>query len=265
MRGMLADTLIPVLAKRAGSAGRVVRSRTLRTTGVAESALADLVSDLVAGMPDLSTAYLPGAAGVDLRLTTRASPPETADALLAHAGDRLRDRIGQAVYGEALADLAVVVVDLCRGHGLRVAVAESCTGGLLGARITAVPGSSAVFLGGIIAYANEVKTELLGVSHADLEQHGAVSEVVSRQMAAGARQRFGADIGIAITGVAGPDGGSSEKPVGTVWVALDVPDRTIAFVRRYPGDRAEIRERAAQAALDTARLMLVAVDQPRGP
>ena len=139
------------------------------TTAVAESALADLIGDLVAGMSELSVAYLPGAAGVDLRLTARGLEPAAADEVLASEGDRLRDRIGEPVYVEGSTDLASVVVDLCRAHDLRLAVAESCTGGLVGGRITAVPGSSAVFVGGVIAYANRVKTELLGVTESDLE------------------------------------------------------------------------------------------------
>ena len=264
MRGMLADTLLPLLLERAGSVGTVVRSRTLRTTGIAESALADRIADIVRDVAPLSVAYLPGAEGVDLRLTARDVDSNTADRMLGDAGDRLRERIGERVYGEGTADLAAVVVDACRNAGLRIAVGESCTGGLLGGRITAVPGSSAVFVGGVIAYDNSVKLELLGVNATALEADGAVSERVVRAMASGARARFGTDVGIAITGVAGPGGGTPAKPVGTVWVAADVQGSVSAFGRGYPGDRDEIRARSAQAALDVVRIALLAREGPRG-
>lgn len=264
MRGMLADTLIPLLVERAGSVSTVVRSRTLRTTGIAESALADRIADIVREIAPLSLAYLPGAEGVDLRLTGRDLEPDAADRLLGDAASRLRERIGQRVYGEGAADLARVVVDQCREHGLRIAVGESCTGGLLGGRITAVPGSSAVFMGGVIAYDNRVKVDLLGVSDDDLAAEGAVSERVVRQMAAGARARFGTEIGIAVTGIAGPGGGSPAKPVGTVWVAADVLGTVTAYGRGYPGDRDEIRARSAQAALDIVRVALAARATPDG-
>src|SRR5687768_4282849 len=151
MKGMLADTLLPLLLERAGGTERVVRSRTLRTTGIAESALADRIADIARDISPLSLAYLPGAEGVDVRLTARDVDSATADALLGRAGDRLRERVGDRVYGEGAADLASIVIEQARAARLRIAVGESCTGGLLGARITAVPGSSDVFVGGTIA------------------------------------------------------------------------------------------------------------------
>jgi nicotinamide-nucleotide amidase len=257
MRGMLADTVIPLLAPRVGDGGSVIRSRTLRTTGIAESALADQIGDIAATLSDLTLAYLPGGEGVDLRLTARRLAPAAADELLAAAAERLRMRIGSALYGEESADLAAVVIDLCRAHRATIAVGESCTGGLVGARLTAVPGSSAVFRGGVVAYADAVKTALLDVPAGEIAAHGAVSEPVARSMAAGARRRLGAEIGIGVTGIAGPGGGSEEKPVGTVWVAVDMVGSVTALVRRYPGDRDEIRRRAAQTALDMVRLALL--------
>jgi nicotinamide-nucleotide amidase len=149
-----------------------------------------------------------------------------------------------------------VVLTLCRAREVKLAVAESCTGGMLGARLTAIPGSSDVFVGGTIAYANEVKLRDLGVNLADLEQHGAVSEAVVRQMAVGAQRRFGAELALAITGVAGPGGGTEEKPVGLVWVCAALVDRVEARKIQSWGDRQEVRYRAAQAAMDLARRML---------
>ncbi len=256
MKGMLADTLMPLIVERAGAVTTVVRSRTLRTTGVAESALAERIADLVKDIAPLSLAYLPGAEGVDLRLTCRDEGPARADALLMQAGDRLRDRLGDRLYGEGATDLAAVVVEMCRARGVRIAVGESCTGGLVGARLTAIPGSSAVFVGGVIAYDDRVKVELLGVARDVIAAHGAVSEPVVRLMASGARARLGTDIGIAVSGIAGPGGGSPEKPVGTVWTAVDVQGTVKAMGRGYPGDREEIRARSAQTALDMVRSVL---------
>jgi nicotinamide-nucleotide amidase len=263
MKGMLADTLLPIIVERMGGITTVVRSRTLRTTGIAESALAEQIADIVAAIAPLSVAYLPGAEGVDLRLTSRDADPVTADRRLDEAGARLLERVGDRVYGEDNADLAAVVIAECRARGFRIAFGESCTGGLLGGRLTAVPGSSAVVIGGVVAYADHVKTNLLGVTPSDLATHGAVSEAVVRAMAIGARARFGTEIGIGVTGIAGPGGGTAEKPVGTVWTGVDVQGAVTVLGRGYPGDREEIRARAAQAALDLVRRALAATATPQ--
>ena len=262
MRAMLADQLVPRLAARlgvhsegAGSSSSVIASRTLRTTGIAESALADLLGTLGRSIDGLAPAFLPAVEGVDIRLTTTGTSGAEASERLARAIVKLRDVIGRYVYAEGGVDLAEVVLDECRARNVRIAVAESCTGGLLGARITAIPGASDVFLGGVLAYDNSVKTEMLGVDPSVLAGHGAVSEPVALAMAHGVRARLGSDIGISITGVAGPGGGTPEKPVGTVWIATD-GTTTRAVGLRLIGDRAEIRQRAAQAALDMLRRQL---------
>ncbi|HVX40741.1 MAG TPA: competence/damage-inducible protein A [Gemmatimonadaceae bacterium] len=257
MRGMLADTLLPLLRDRV-PADSVVRSLTLRTTGVGESLLADRIEAMTGGPLGVTLAYLPSIAGVDLRLTVREMPGDEADARLASAAARLRECVGDAIYGEGDADLAAVVLDLCRAGGMTVGVAESCTGGLLGARLTAIPGSSDVVRGGVIAYHNDLKRGLLGVDPTTLEEHGAVSEPVVRQMAAGARSAARATIGIAITGVAGPTGGTPEKPVGTVWIAADVNGEVETKLLKLWGDREEIRQRSAQWTMELLRQRLVA-------
>jgi nicotinamide-nucleotide amidase len=256
LRGMLGDTLLPLIRERSGAARRVVRSRTLRTTGVGESLIADRVATLSHGVGDVDVAYLPNAEGTDLRLTVRGAAPEEADRRLADSATRLHSVLDDAIYGEDDADLAAVVLDLCRTRSLTIAVAESCTGGLLGARLTAIPGSSDVVLGGAIAYANAVKTTLLGVPDAMLREHGAVSDPVVRAMASGARAATGARIGLAITGVAGPSGGTEEKPVGTVWIATDLDGEIDARRTRLIGDRSEVRLRATQATLEMLRRRL---------
>ena len=258
MRGMLADTLLPLVRERAGAGGQVIRSRTLRTTGLGESHIADLVAQIVGGLGKSGLAYLPNADGTDLRLTVRNLTAADADSVLAHAASQLQSVVGDAVYGEDGADLAAVVLDLCRARDVSIGVAESCTGGMLGARLTAIAGSSETMRGGVIAYDDAVKRSLLGVSPDLIREHGAVSEPVVRAMASGLRGVLGVGAALAITGVAGPGGGSADKPVGTVWIALDfrgdVQARRFAMV----GDRAEIRHRSAQAALEMLRRHLLA-------
>jgi nicotinamide-nucleotide amidase len=259
MKGMLADTLLPILRDRAAAAGAatVVRSLTLRTTGVAESLLADQIDPIKERLGSVSLAYLPGAEGVDLRLTIRGVSSDGADATLAEAASVLRERLGRSIYADGDRDLASVILDRCRERGHTIAVAESCTGGLLGARLTSISGSSDVVLGGVIAYSNDVKHNLLGVDERSLATHGAVSEAVVREMAEGARERVRASIGMAITGIAGPGGGTPEKPVGTVWIAAALPDGTRAVQLRLIGDREEIRRRATQSSLELVRRTLL--------
>jgi nicotinamide-nucleotide amidase len=258
MRGMLADTLLPLVKERLGAAVSVVRSRTLRTTGIGESHIADLVATIEGGVGDASLAYLPNADGTDLRLTVRGAGPAEADARLATGAERLRAVVGDAIYGEDDADLAAVVLELCRARGLTIGMAESCTGGMLGARLTAIPGSSDVVQGGVIAYSYDVKSSLLGVPAAMLNEHGAVSEPVVRAMAAGVREATGVNAALAITGIAGPGGGTVAKPVGTVWIALDLDGAVEARRFVMVGDRAEVRHRSAQAALEMLRRRLLA-------
>ena len=256
MRGMTDEVLLPLLMERGAGGDHVIRSRTLRTTGMAESVLQDRLTG-AAIADNVTLAYLPGVDGVDLRLTTAGSPA-AADRALDTSAATLRGRVGEWVYAEGSGDLAEVLLEACRVKRLRIAVAESCTGGLLGARLTEIAGSSDVFVGGVIAYANEVKVRELGVAQRDLDQHGAVSEPVVRQMAAGVRARFGVEVGLGISGVAGPGGGTAEKPVGLVWIAAAVGDRVEAKSFQSVGDRAAVRQRGAQAAMALARRMLAA-------
>jgi nicotinamide-nucleotide amidase len=260
MRGMTDDTLIPLLASRSPNRG-AIRSYTLRTVGVAESLLGDMLSGLQ--LPSgMSLAYLPAPEGVDLRLTVRGLPDRMADAALAQVGTAVRDTVGEAVYGEDDEDLAAVVLQLCREGNHTIAVAESCTGGLLGARLTAIPGSSDVVLGGIIAYHNDVKRDALGVSEQALRESGAVSDPVVCQMAEGVAKRLGATCALAITGVAGPGGGTPDKPVGTVWIALAHDGGVEARRFVLTGDREMIRDRSAKMALTMLRFHMLGKPLP---
>jgi nicotinamide-nucleotide amidase len=264
MRGMFAEEVLPRVASRAGAVtdaaaggAPVVLSRTLRTTGISESLLADRIRPIEGQLAGLSLAYLPSWPGVDLRLTSEGRPRAEADAVLDTAEAALRGVAGEHIYGAGADDLAAVVVADCLARGFTIAVAESCTGGLLGGRITAVPGASQVFLGGVIAYANEVKATHLGVGDDTLLRFGAVSEETAREMAQGVRARFRVDVAAAITGVAGPGGGTPEKPVGTVCVAVDIRGGVRSSRRVMVGDREEVRLRSTQWALDMIRRALV--------
>ncbi|MBI2614560.1 MAG: competence/damage-inducible protein A [Gemmatimonadetes bacterium] len=259
VRGLLEHEVGPrvqELVARLGGAPTVTLSRTLRTTGITESALADRIGPLEDRFAPVTLAYLPTVEGVDLRLTAWGLKRADAERVLGDAAEMLKPVLGEHCYGEDGCDLAAVVLARLERRGARLAVAESCTGGLLGGRITAVPGASRAFVGGVVAYTNDVKVSELGVPQALLEQHGAVSEPVVRAMAEEVTRRFGATAGLAVTGIAGPTGGTPEKPVGTVWLAAFLEGRCETALRRFPGDRQHIRQRSAQAALDLLRRML---------
>jgi len=257
MRGLLADEVLPRLRRRQdGGARRVVQSRTLRTTGIAESALAERIGPIEEEIAPLTLAYLPSPDGVDLRVTAWGLEETEAAARLGAAAERLRALAGEHWYGDDGADLAAVVLDSLRRGRHRLGIAESCTGGMVAARITGIPGASDTFIGAVVAYADVIKTAALKVPLEVLEAHGAVSEETVRAMAEGAQRVFAVDSGLAVTGIAGPGGGTPEKPVGTVWLAARVHTATRALKRVFPGDRDEIRRRSAQAALDLMRRVL---------
>jgi len=248
MRGMLADAVMPRLRARVPREPLVVASRTVRTTGIPESAIADRVAEVV--LPDgVGLAYLPSWEGVDLRVTIRGVPPDIAAARLASASASLAERVAKAVYSADGADVAAVALDAMRARGLTFAAGESCTGGLLAARVTAIAGASDVVLGGVVAYDNRVKVSVLGVSEETLAAHGAVSEAVAAEMAAGVRATTGASVGVGITGIAGPSGGTAAKPVGTVCWALNWAGGSAQWTAQFVGDRTEVQRRASQAAL----------------
>ncbi len=246
-RNLLEHEVLPRLTARHGTRRTV--SRMLRTTAIPESRLGELLGPLEESLRPVTLAYLPDQGGVDLRLTAWQLDPAGADAALDRAEAVVRDAAGRWIYAAGDADLADVVLAELRARGLTLATAESCTGGLLGGRITAIPGSSDVYHGGIVSYADEAKVALLGVDPSTLAAHGAVSEAVVREMAAGALQRLDADAAMAVTGIAGPDGGTEDKPVGTVWLGWALPGREEAARIGLAGDRGQVRERAVQAAL----------------
>ena len=257
MRNMWVETAEPWLRQNGGASSAFV-SRRLHFTGIGESDLAEQVGDLFDSVNPTVAPYA-ALGDVTLRLTASGSSPVQAEALLNPMEEQLLEHTGRFCYGRDDDTLAAVVLRLLGNSGQTLAVAESCTGGALGAALTAVAGSSAVFAGGVIAYSNAVKQQLLGVPEALLDQHGAVSEPVAKAMAEGLRSRLHCDWGIAISGVAGPGGGTVEKPVGMVCLALAWPEGCDAWVLRFGArrGRSAVQQLSVIRALDHLRLRLL--------
>lgn len=247
---MMEGTILPELASAAGAG--VVRSRVLRCAGIGESALAERVDDLFFGSANPTIAFLASSGEVRVRITAKATAVKEADALIEPVAEEVRRRLGDEVFTSEDESLEEVVVRLLRDAGKRLACAESITGGGVGARVTSVPGASEVFVGSAVVYTNEAKMGLLGVSREVLDGPGPVSEDCARQMAAGARRVFGADLGLALTGAAGPASHGGAPP-GLIWIALEGEDVAHARSFHVPGERDRVRRWAEQAALDLVR------------
>jgi nicotinamide-nucleotide amidase len=255
---MMEEQVLPrVAARREG--GGVVRARLLRTFGMGESNLDEMLRDVTTD--EVTVGFRTAFPDNYVRLVARGEDEAEADARLTRAHRLVRERLDPLVYGEGEQTLEDAVGVLLRRAGRSVAVAESCSGGLLAQRFTSVPGASDYFLGGVVAYANEAKTELLGVSRELLEEHGAVSEPVARAMAQGVRARLGADLGLSTTGISGPSGGSEEKPLGSVFVALDHSEGTEAGGFVFPFDRDRHRQITTSVCLDWVRRTLLGVER----
>ncbi|MCZ6569074.1 MAG: competence/damage-inducible protein A, partial [Deltaproteobacteria bacterium] len=230
LQRMTDEEILPRIRAKLGRGG-VVRALLLRTFGLGESTLDHELRDLARSDPDVTLGFRTQFPDNLVRVLVRAADEAEAEKKLRDVVDRIHSKLGELVLGEGERPLEEIVGELLRERHLTLAVAESCTGGLLTSRITDVPGSSQYLVEAVVSYADESKVRELGVSAADLKAHGAVSEPVAQQMAEGVRRRAGTDLGLATTGIAGPGGGSPEKPVGTVCVALSDAEGTV--VRRY--------------------------------
>ena len=261
MKELVSEQVVPIV-KRHFSLRSVVH-RTMITFGLAESAMALAIAPWEEALPGwLHLAYLPNARGIRLRLSAYDVDETSATAEIEARFAALREYIAPYMLGYEPSSVGSAVAALLRERGRTLAVAESCTGGSISARITALAGASEYYLGGVTSYSNEAKARLLGVSVPDIERFGAVSETVARQMAAGALERFGADYAVSTTGVAGPGGGTPEKPVGTVWMAIawrteKGETKTSARLMRFSELREQNIERAATHALNMLRLHLL--------
>ena len=244
----------PLLEAFTGKAARgtLVRRR-LRTFGLVESELDARLKDLYTAEKHTALGLQAGVYGVDISITVQGRHPESAESVARRLERTVRDRVGAYLYAAGTQTMEGVVALKLRAKKLTVAVAESCTGGLVGQRLTSVPGSSAYFELGVVTYSDRAKVDLLKVPEALIRQKGAVSEDVARAMAEGVREESGADLGLAVTGIAGPTGGTKEKPVGLVFLALADKNDLIGRSHLFSGDRDGIRFRASQAALDLLR------------
>jgi len=253
MAEMFDQHVSPALPEGTG----VIVHKTVHTFGLGESSLGEKIADLMDRDANPTIGTTASAGLVSIRITARAESAAQADVLADQAVAQLESRLGKFIIGVDEQTMATAVGQLLVRQRATLAVAESCTGGLIGKMVTDVAGSSEYFLGGVIAYANQVKQDALGVGQSLLAARGAVSEPVAVAMAEGARKRTGGDYALAVTGIAGPEGGTSAKPVGLVYVALAGPDGTEVVRNVFAGDRETIRLRAALSALNLLRLRLL--------
>jgi len=248
--------LIPRLRRAAGET--VIVSKTLKTTGLTESEVDAKVSDVLALKGNVTVGIYAHPSQVDLRITAKAPAPGAAKRRITQVESEIRRRLGNLIFGADEETLELAVGKLLRKRRLTLGIAESCTGGLLQHRITEVPGSSDYFLGGAVTYANKLKTSSLGVPVPLLQKQGAVSAQTAKAMAVGVRKLTGSKLGLAVTGIAGPTGGTKKKPVGLVYIGLSHPGGVKALRCQFSGDRSTVKFKASQAALDLVRRHVIA-------
>ena len=256
MHPMFLELVVPRLLKGFGVGARI-RSRVLKTCGITESKLDEAIGDLIRSAQNPTIGLLAHAGEVHIRLTVRTEGESDGERLLDDLEARLRERLGELVFGRDMERLEDVVGRLLLRAGQTISVAESCTGGLLSHRLTNLPGSSAYFACGEVMYSNQAKESLAGVPRELIARHGAVSEAVSLAMASGVRDASGTDVAVAITGIAGPGGGTAEKPVGLTYIAIASSDGATCRKFRFLADRETNKLLASQAALDMLRRHLL--------
>ncbi|MEO8190740.1 MAG: competence/damage-inducible protein A [Acidobacteriota bacterium] len=260
MREIMQQSVLPELARRAG--GVVSRRKVLRIAGMGESAVEEMVEPVYARWKAHPVTILASPGEVQLHLRVRGAPADAEETIVAMERD-FRSVLGERISGDDTEDLPSAVGRLLRESGKTLALAESCTGGMVASLVTDVPGSSDYFLGGVVSYGNEAKESLLGVSIETLRSRGAVSEESVLEMACGARERFDSDVAAAVTGIAGPGGGTAEKPVGLVWFGIaDREGAATAKRRFFVGDRTHVRRSASVHALELVRRHLVGWKTP---
>ena len=256
MKPMMEESVMPWIGDVRGG-GDVFLTRTFQTFGISESGLDEMVSGVIAE-DEGKLAFRANFPQISMRVTVRGKEGEVEQRVEILA-QRLREKIGAYVYGEGDVSMEGVVGQLLKEQRKTVGFAEACSGGLVSHRLTNVPGSSNYFLGSIIAYADSAKTQLLDVNPATLSQHGAVSEETVKEMASGVRTRLGTDIGVALTGVAGPDGGTPDKPVGTACLALSMDGTLVSRQYKLWGNREWIKTLTSQLSLDWVRRALLKI------
>lgn len=255
MKKMMRTKVISYLKEKVGSK-QLIKSKVLKVCGYGESSLETKIKDVLDRQTNPTIALLAGKAEVHLRVTAKAKEEEKADKLIQKAENELRERLADDIFGVNEETLEEVVGNKLRDEDLMLAVAESCTGGLIGHRLTNVPGSSDYFERGIVSYSNQAKQEVLEVQEQTLREVGAVSHKTAEEMAQGVKKLAKTDIGIGVTGIAGPGGGSEEKPVGTVYMGLATGDLVKSFRFRFHGNRKQIKYLTSQYVLDKLRRYL---------
>lgn len=252
MKVMLDEAVIPWF-KQYSTAEGYYKTRVLRTTVKSEGTLQEAINDIIDSLPDVTVGIIASPGEIQLQLVARADELKAAESALKEAETRFVERLGRQIFGFDDESMELVVGNLLKKHGQTLALAESCTGGLVSKRITDIPGSSEYFLGGIISYSNSLKTALLAVPEDILAEHGAVSQETALAMAQGIRAKTNASFGLSITGIAGPEGGTAEKPVGLVYIGL--ADKSSEQAHRYVffGSREIVRRKSCMAALDILR------------
>ncbi|MBN1634107.1 MAG: competence/damage-inducible protein A [Ignavibacteria bacterium] len=260
MKPMLTDSVIPMLREKySDKIDYVLKSKTYLTTGISESVLFEIVGDIKQLTGDDKLAFLPSAAGVRLRVDIRATDEEHANAKLNAVENKLNEKIGKYVYGSNDDLLEEIIGKLLAEKNKTLSTAESCTGGLLASLITDISGSSKYFLGGVNVYSNESKVNILNVSNDLLVSKGAVSEETAVQMAVNSRKIFSSDYSLSITGIAGPEGGSEEKPVGLVYIGFASPEKQYAKQFLFGQRRDNNKLRSAKMALEILRKELLQI------
>ena len=250
---MYENTIIPILKPRSGV---MLVSKTLKICGIGESQAEEMLKDLIDAQKNPTIAPYAKTSEVWFRITASGSSEAEARSAMEPTLDEIRRRFGENIYGEDDDSLESVIVKTLSEKGLKIALAESCTGGALTSKLVDFPGASAVLLEGAVTYSNDAKMKRLGVQAETLEKYGAVSEQTAIEMARGIAETSGADIGVSTTGIAGPDGGSPEKPVGLVYLGLCVKGETTAVELHLSGNRSKVRSRTVVTALDTLRRTL---------
>lgn len=253
---MVTDYVVPYLRKKTGSNSSVILSRVLRVVGIGESDAETKIKSLLSSSNPTIAPYAKNGE-VHLRITAKAPSHEEAEKMIDELDAKVREILGDYVYGVDDETLESVVVNMLREKKISLALAESCSGGLIANRVTNIPGSSEVFLAGVVSYSNEAKAEILGVPWELITTHGAVSAEVALAMAAGAKKITNADIAVSATGIAGPGGGTPEKPVGLVYLAIDTPNGARVERNLFRGGRLDVKYRTSQTALNMIRIYLM--------
>jgi nicotinamide-nucleotide amidase len=251
LKAMFAAQVEPRLARLAGKVR--LYTRELRVAGLPESDVDQRIAPIYSQYADAQTTILAVPGEIQIHLRAWSADAAAANRMLDEMAERITFALGEHVFSAKAESLEEVVAALLNRNGATIAVAESCTGGLIAERLTSIPGSSSYFLGGVVSYSNDLKSAWVDVPAELIEAKGAVSDEVASAMAEGIRRRSGATLGLAVTGIAGPGGGSAEKPVGTVHIALANGAATRGRVFHFPGDRERIRLYASQMALDMVR------------